>query len=75
MPTAQNRRLAAGEFDRVMGKSDTRQKTPIEDLFSPPPTAEELEPESLLYDYGVGIDCHSRFIELCVLVLHKRKLV
>jgi len=58
-----------------MGKSNTRQTTPIEDLFSPPPQAEELEPESLLYDYGIGIDCHSRFIQVCVLVLHEKKLV
>ena len=64
-----------GEFDGIMGRSNTGHTTPIEDLFRPPPRAEELKPESSLYDNGVGIDCHSRFIELCVLVLHKRKLV
>ena len=35
---------------------------------------EDFDTEKLILPYGIGIDCHSRFIQVCILIRTEEKI-
>ena len=43
-------------------------KAPTGELLPSPKPEEKGQPSLALHRYGVGVDCHSRFFQVCVLI-------
>jgi hypothetical protein len=48
---------------------------PTGELLTSPPLRGDGQPEHLLSEYGLGVDCHSKFFQVCLFINRGHQLV